>query len=188
MTCVRAGTADNVLPQTASVGLNVRLLPGDTPAAALAYVRRALGRDAATASVELARDGGAAVVMRVADAGGPHFAVLASAIQRAWRPADGGELPVLPVLMPAMTDSRHFLRLSRHGALRFTPWSAWRADYARLHGTDERISVADFARGLQAYTAALEGFGGLRDDGEEQQQERSEQRGGSSGTAAAGEL
>lgn len=62
-----------------------------------------------------------------------------------------------------MTDSRHYLQLLElgGGALRFTPWAAWRSDYKRLHGVNERLSTADFACGLQMYKAALQGFGQL---------------------------
>jgi acetylornithine deacetylase/succinyl-diaminopimelate desuccinylase-like protein len=39
-----AGVADNVLPQSGSVTINFRLLPGDTPETALQLTRGWLGR------------------------------------------------------------------------------------------------------------------------------------------------
>lgn len=66
-----------------------------------------------------------------------------------------------------MTDSRHYARLSPNGALRFTPWTARKADsdYNRVHGVDERVRVADFACALNTYKALLSGFGRLQRDG-----------------------
>lgn len=60
-----------------------------------------------------------------------------------------------------VTDSRHYMDICPNGALRFTPWTARRADsdFTRLHGVDERLRVSDFACGLNTYRALLQGFG-----------------------------
>jgi acetylornithine deacetylase/succinyl-diaminopimelate desuccinylase-like protein len=75
-----------------------------------------------------------------------------------------------------MTDSRHYARLSPHGVLRFTPWTARKADsdYTRVHGVDERVRVADCACALNMYKTLLRGFG-------------REALGGSAGAAAGAE-
>jgi acetylornithine deacetylase/succinyl-diaminopimelate desuccinylase-like protein len=44
VTRAAAGVADNVLPQSGSVTINFRLLPGDTPETALQLTRSWLGR------------------------------------------------------------------------------------------------------------------------------------------------
>lgn len=44
VTRLQAGTAENVLPQTATVGLNCRLLPGHTPETAVGLVKGWLGK------------------------------------------------------------------------------------------------------------------------------------------------
>uniref|UniRef100_A0A383VVP7 Uncharacterized protein n=1 Tax=Tetradesmus obliquus TaxID=3088 RepID=A0A383VVP7_TETOB len=164
VTLAAAGVADNVLPQSGSVTINFRLLPGDTPQTALQLTRGWLGRDAAAANISMKGDK-ALQPMAVADASGPHFAIMQDAIQAAWRlqgPQHNGKaLPVVPMLLPAMTDSRHYARLSPNGALRWSPGTFGTAggELNRIHGTNERMRIADFACGLLTYEALLRSFG-----------------------------
>jgi acetylornithine deacetylase/succinyl-diaminopimelate desuccinylase-like protein len=74
-----------------------------------------------------------------------------------------------------MTDSRHYVHLSRQGALRFTPHTASVKDktIGRIHGTDERISIDDFRRALCYYHQGLAAVGSLGGGGEQQQQQPS---------------
>jgi len=44
VTQLQAGTADNVLPQTATVGINFRMLPGQTADTAVQITKGWLGR------------------------------------------------------------------------------------------------------------------------------------------------
>jgi acetylornithine deacetylase/succinyl-diaminopimelate desuccinylase-like protein len=101
---------------------------------------------------------GAASLLR-ADASGPHFALLRSAIQSVW----GAELPVVPYLMSGGTDSKHYRHLT-NSTLRFCPYSqnAAKDDAHRVHGTNERLSVEDFGRALCTYRAGLRLAGAAR--------------------------
>ncbi len=51
------------------------------------------------------------------------------------------------------TDSKHFLAISRFGALRHTPVSMNKTagDVRRVHGLNERVSVQDFGRCICTY-------------------------------------
>ena len=71
-----------------------------------------------------------------------------------------------------MTDSRHYASITKQGTLRFSPHSASlkKKTLARIHGTDERISVEDFRRALCFYRQGLSVLGGLG-GGEQQQPE-----------------
>lgn len=55
------------------------------------------------------------------------------------------------------------MSLSPNGALRFTPWTARKADgdVRRLHGVDERMRLSDFACALNTYKDLIKGFGQL---------------------------
>jgi carboxypeptidase PM20D1 len=61
---------------------------------------------------------------------------------------------VAPGLMIAATDSRHFTGLSRH-IYRFSPVRAKPEDLSRFHGTNERISVANYVEAIQFYHQLL---------------------------------
>lgn len=67
----------------------------------------------------------------------------------------------VPSLCPCSgTDSKHYLHLSKGGVLRHVPTSMNRTagDLARVHGLNERLSVADFARAVCTYKRALQLF------------------------------
>jgi hypothetical protein len=101
----------------------------------------------------------AAAFLLHADASGPAFALLRSAIQSVW----GSELPVVPYLMSGGTDSKHYRHLT-NATLRFCPYSqnAAKDDAHRVHGTNERLSVDDFGRALCTYRAGLRLAGAAR--------------------------
>jgi carboxypeptidase PM20D1 len=92
-------------------------------------------------------------LLLLADASGPAFALLRSAIQSVW----GSELPVVPYLMSGGTDSKHYGHLT-NATLRFCPYTqnAAKDDAHRVHGTNERLSVEDFGRVLCTYRAGLQ--------------------------------
>jgi carboxypeptidase PM20D1 len=57
---------------------------------------------------------------------------------------------VSPYLVLGGTDARHFHRLS-DAVFRFLPVRMAQADLARLHGTDERVAVADYEAAIGFY-------------------------------------
>uniref|UniRef100_A0A383W7F7 Peptidase M20 dimerisation domain-containing protein n=1 Tax=Tetradesmus obliquus TaxID=3088 RepID=A0A383W7F7_TETOB len=149
--------ADNVLPQTATVNINFRLLPGDTVDDALQLTKQWLGPAADYASITMGEEHDRAAP--VTDASGPQFALLRAAIQSVW----GTDLPVVPYLMSGGTDSKHYRHLT-NSTLRFCPYSQNAAadDAHRVHGTNERLSVEDFGRALCTYRAGLRLAGAAR--------------------------
>ncbi len=66
---------------------------------------------------------------------------------------------VAPGLMIAATDSRHFEKLSDQ-IFRFQPILLRPRDFARFHGTDERISVDNLALAVRVYARLLENAAG----------------------------
>jgi acetylornithine deacetylase/succinyl-diaminopimelate desuccinylase-like protein len=59
-----------------------------------------------------------------------------------------------------MTDSRHYVSLAVHGALRFSPHAQTKAEIARMHATDERLAVDSYRGALCVTRNALRLFGG----------------------------
>lgn len=71
--------------------------------------------------------------------------------------------PRVPPPHPCLsgTDSKHYLGLSREGALRSVPVSVNKTagDLARVHGLNERVAVEDFARAICVYKRVMELWG-----------------------------
>jgi len=74
------------------------------------------------------------------------------------------EAEVVPFLTPAATDSRHYASLSEN-LLRFSPYRLEVADLERLHGTNERISVENYAQVIQFYIQWIRNNDGRSDAG-----------------------
>lgn len=159
MTKLQAGVAANVLPQTAEVSINFRLLPSTIIPITLEYVQGWLGANAAHANVTLGVSAFAS--SKVADSTGPAFKLITQAIQEGWKfskaagaKLEGTGVPVLPYLMPGGTDSKHYQNLT-DTILRFCPFSVTPEDLATVHGTNEKIHVTDYGRALCTYRAGL---------------------------------
>lgn len=82
---------------------------------------------------------------RVADMNGPAYAHIARAIRETF------VVPVAPELMTRMTDSRHYRDVA-DAVLRFSPFHASPDDVARVHGTNERVAIADLGPAVGFYT------------------------------------
>ena len=124
-------------------------MSGDTKAAVLerarGQVRQAVGGD----RFELFALPGAAEASKVSPSDAPPFLL----INRTVREVFPGTV-VVPGLMVAATDSIHFAELSDH-IYRFMPVMAKAADVTRFHGTDERISVANYADLIRFYHSLI---------------------------------
>ncbi|BDG07039.1 M20 family peptidase [Anaeromyxobacter paludicola] len=144
-TLLQAGVKENVLPATARAVLNVRVLPGES----LAGVRRRIE--------EVVRD--ARVSLRVLEQGSEPSAT-SSVRSPGWRHLEGAiracfpEVVVAPSLVLAAADSRHFRDLAGD-VYHFRPWQLRAPDLPRIHGTDERIGVADLDRGVAFFRRLL---------------------------------
>jgi carboxypeptidase PM20D1 len=164
VTILHAGVAQNVLPQTANVSINFRLLPSSTPADALRYIQQWLGPNAAHATVSLKPTETSPSL--VADSKGLAFKIVKEAVQQSWRFSEaagvnynGVGVPVLSYLVPGGTDSKHYQNLT-NTILRFVPFSLTPELMSTIHATNERIAVADFQRLLCTYRTGLMLAGG----------------------------
>jgi acetylornithine deacetylase/succinyl-diaminopimelate desuccinylase-like protein len=147
-TIVRAGgPAINVIPSEATVELDVRLLPGFTPADVIAELRPLVGPEVEL-EVLAFEQGPAQVDMGL-------FGLLAGIL----READPEGRPT-PLMAHGVTDARFFCRLGiqTYGFLpmQLPPdFSFWNT----LHAADERIPAEAVAFGAQAIYQALQRFG-----------------------------
>ena len=141
LTIVSAGNKDNVLPGRADAAVNFRLLPGDTQDSVIAHTRRAMNNEAVAIKPDTFNSDPSPVTpMQGAD-----YTMLARTIREVFP-----ETVVAPGLMIAATDSRHFVGVADN-IFRFSPVRATNADLTRFHGTNERISVQNYAEVIRFY-------------------------------------
>jgi carboxypeptidase PM20D1 len=134
-TMAKASDAPNVLPQTTSFTVNVRLLPGDT----VEGVRQHFSNLAGTIPVEI-KMALAQEATPVSPAEGPFYDLLTRLTTQMYPNAI-----ITPYLVMGGTDSRRFYALSDH-VYRFTPIWVANEERAGMHGTNERLSVINYAR------------------------------------------
>lgn len=141
-TIVEGGVKSNVLPQQARAVVNFRILHGDTIEGVLAHVRSVVPRGVTVRALE---GGFKAEPSPLSDPGSEAFGLVAAAAAETFP----GTMPAPWILMGA-TDSRYFASLAGE-VLRFAPFRLTPADMNRVHGTGERIRVADAERAVGFY-------------------------------------
>ncbi|CAN5543256.1 M20 family peptidase [soil metagenome] len=150
LTIFKAGEQDNVLPGNAEAAVNFRLLPGDTLASVTEHVRRVIADD----RIAIAPFPGATDPPPVTSSDGPSYTALSRTIREVFP-----DTLVAPGLMVATTDSRHYAGITDN-IFRFSPVRATSRDLTRFHGTDERLSVANYADMIRFYRRLIENTAG----------------------------
>lgn len=142
VTVFQAGNKENVLPSHARAVVNFRILPGDSIRDVLAHVRDAV--DDPRVQVRLAPS-------FTAEASGLSSTESSSyrMLERTIRGTTRGVL-VAPYLVVVVTDSRYYANLSR-AVFRFLPLRLAPEDLARMHGTDERLSITEYGNAIRFY-------------------------------------
>jgi carboxypeptidase PM20D1 len=141
-TLFQAGTKDNVLPTAARAVVNYRILPGDSVDSVLAHVRRVVddlrinirivGRFSSEPSAVSPTDSAS-------------FRILSNAIRSTTPNAI-----VAPYLVVVATDARYYAELTPN-IFRFLPVHLSAEDLRRMHGTNERIAIRDYAHAIGTY-------------------------------------
>lgn len=144
LTIVNAGNKDNVIPGEAEAVVNFRILPGDTHERVLQHVRTVVGPD-----FEVSALPGAVNPTPVTPTQSSSYLHIARTL-RALFPGT----VVAPALYVAGSDSQHFVPIADH-IYRFSPVRARPEDISRLHGTDERIPVANLGELVRFYHQLL---------------------------------
>jgi carboxypeptidase PM20D1 len=144
VTTLSGSPALNVVAATATAGVNIRILVGDTSEDVLRHVRRVIkdpqvritvideGEPSPSSPLDEAFDLIAAVT-------GEHFP----------------EAVTSPYVMMAATDARHFTKISER-VYRFTPFEMTKKQRESIHTHDEHITVDAFLKGVAWYHTLLE--------------------------------
>lgn len=149
LTIARAGNKDNVLPGRAEAVVNFRILPGDTREQVTGHVQQVAGGQVPTGHLALTTLPGSKEASKVAPTAAAPYRMLAHTIREVFPDA-----LVAPGLMVAATDSVHYEPISDH-IFKFSPIRADSADLKRFHGTNERLSVKNYADAIRFYRRLL---------------------------------
>lgn len=142
-TMARGSSAPAVLPKTAEAVANVRILPGESVRSVLARYSAVGRRFGITAAPLPGSMPGEPTATSSTDSA--EYAALVSAIT--------GEYPEAvpaPFLVTVTTDSKHYEGIAE-AIYRFVPLRLNADTLTRIHGTDERIRVADYLRMIRFY-------------------------------------
>lgn len=148
-TMLAASDKDNVLPVSASAAVNFRIGPGDSVAAVLEHVRRAVGPDL---EVELDQEF-SSEPSPVSPTDSEAFAVLARTVREIVPDA-----VVTPYLVVGGTDARYMTRLTPF-VYRFGPLRIDAGETERVHGTGERVAEDAVVQGVRFYSRLIENVG-----------------------------
>jgi carboxypeptidase PM20D1 len=141
-TMLAAGVKDNVVPASARAVVNLRLLPGESVASATAHVKHTLSGhqiDVETLTRMVSEPAQASPV------DGAGFALLTQLVGELFADA-----LVVPSTVNGATDARHYATVSA-AQYRFVPRLSTPSDLKRVHGSDERTSVAGLSLAVDAY-------------------------------------
>jgi carboxypeptidase PM20D1 len=141
LTVLHAGNKVNVVPAHAQAYVNFRMLPGDTQQDVLDHTHRTV----ANAAIDVRKTGVASEASPVSVTASPSYQLMASTIREIFP----GTV-VAPGLMVGATDSRHMQPIADQ-VYRFSPVRAREEDLSRFHGTNERISLVNYAEMIAFY-------------------------------------
>ena len=136
---IEGGIKPNVLPQRASAVVNFRLLPGDDIEGVLAHVHRVVGDGVTVRPLE---GGFTADPSPLSSPDSAAFAMISETITELCP-----DVVVAPWILMGATDSRHYQAIA-DDIYRFAPFTLTPEDLGRVHGSGERVRLADADRAV----------------------------------------
>ena len=138
LTMFNAGLKENVVPQRAEAKVNFRLLPGDTPEMVVSYISDVVDDP----EIEISHDKWDHV-SSISDHEGSGYAVIEEAVLAVYPRA-----LVVPSLMFATTDTRHYIELTDN-QYRFQGMMIETRQAKSIHGTNEYIGVKSYEDSIE---------------------------------------
>ena len=146
VTTLSGSPALNVIASTATAGLNIRVMIGDTVDGVVEHLRRSI-RDKQV-DIELVETGEPSTVSPYHD--DDAFQLLETTLAEVFPDALAS-----PYVMMAATDSRFFTAICDR-VYRFAPFRMSKAQRASIHSYDEHVGVTDFLDGVRWYQRLIE--------------------------------
>ena len=135
----------NVIPPSASMVANLRIIPGDSCDSAIEYLKKTVNDK--DIKINMLFGNNPSVISEL-DCDG--YKRVESAVAATWTDAI-----VSPYLMVACSDSRHWGRISDK-VYRFSAMALSNEERATIHGNDERIPIDTIRKTVEFYTRILE--------------------------------
>ncbi len=145
VTTLSGSPALNVIASTATAGVNIRIMVGDTVAGVLEHVRRSIGDE--RVRVEVVERNEPSPVSPIDDEA---FALLEATIAEVFPDAVAA-----PYVMMAATDSRFFATICPR-VYRFAPFRMTKAQRESIHSYDEHLGVDALVDGVRWYQRLIE--------------------------------
>jgi carboxypeptidase PM20D1 len=150
LTIIHGGVEDNTIPAEAKAIVNFRLLPGDTIADVLWYVKKVI-KDERVKFKPVEGKFNEALPTSPRDA--PAYLGLRTVIRQVF-----DNPPVAPFVMLGGTDCQHFVSVCDH-IYRFTSLVMDESFRGLEHGIDERIPIEGMARMVKFYAQLMQVWG-----------------------------
>lgn len=146
-TIFRAGTKDNIMPSRAEAVINFRILPGDTIGSVTEHVREVVHDP----HIKLEPIGGEPPTepSKQSSPESPNFKRLQRTLTQIYP-----DVVSVPFVYIAASDTKHYATITKD-VYRFLPILADAADLERIHGTNERLGVENFAKAVQYYAQLI---------------------------------
>ena len=138
LTMFNGGVKENVVPQRAEARVNFRLLPGDTPAMVVDYITGVVDDPLVEISYEDWDD-----MPPVAEYPGSGYGVIQAAVENVYP-----EAVVVPSMLMAVTDTRHYIDLVDN-QYRFHGVKMATSQATSIHGTDEYVDVESYEKSIE---------------------------------------
>ncbi len=139
-TMLSGSVKTNVLPIEAIATVNFRIHPRDNMQSIEDYVSQLV----ASETITVRRRGGINA-SAVSDWTAKGYENIAQSVREVY-----GDIAVAPGLMIAGSDSKHYAQVADN-AYRFNPFVLASEDLTGFHGSNEKISVTNFAQGVRGY-------------------------------------
>ncbi len=149
-TMLKGSPKANVLPSQAEAVVNFRIIPGETVESVTERVTKLIDDPRVQIESYAGAKQNPSVVSSTDD---EPFTRLQQTIHEVFP-----ETVVAPYLVVGGTDAKHFSGLSNH-IYRFLPVYFRAGDVPRMHGTNERISKADYADAIRFYHRLIRNIG-----------------------------
>ena len=144
VTTLSGSPAINAIATSATAGVNIRVLQGDTVDDVLEHLRQVIADD--EVQVHVVEHGEPSRV----SAQGEAFDLLTSVVGELFADA-----VTAPYVMTGATDSRHFTAICDH-VYRFAPFRMTKAQRQAVHSYDEHLGVEAFLAGIDWYRRLIE--------------------------------